>query len=246
MKELTLVTCSYNTPEVTMGLLKSFYYHHKNISNKFNIVLMENSTNEDTVKLLEENNIPFHRRHNCTHSIGVDEALTKVKTKYALLLDTDVIFHKPITMIYNVFKTQKVASLGKVMGSRGGYNLVPRVFPWFNMIDIEQINKYGIRFHNQERIDNSGSNGFFGNLPIQQNEGRLYYDVGSSFLEDILEKELLVHDVDFENNLFTHYEGMSWRMYVSDAYRQFAKSIYEKYVADSSRFTSTKIKGRYV
>lgn len=247
MKEITLVTCSYNTPEVTMGLLKSFYFHHKTLINRFNIVLMENSSNDDTAKLLDENNIPYHRRFNCTHSIGVDEALTLVKTKYALLLDTDVLFHKPITNVYNVFRTQNVVSLGKVMGSRGGYKLVPRVFPWFNMLDMEQINKHGIRFHNQEKIDKSGSNGFFGNLPIQQNEGKLYYDVGSSFLEEVLENRLLVHNVDFENNIFTHYEGMSWQRTANTGwYSLNGNNVYNRYVMDCVKYQSCDIRGRYV
>lgn len=246
MKELTLVTCSYNTPEVTMGLLKSFYYHHKNISNKFNIVLMENSTNENTVKLLEENNIPFKRLPSCTHSNGVDQALKWIKTKYALLLDTDVIFHKPITTVYNTFKTQGYATLGNIMGSRGGYNLMPRVFPWFQIIDMDQINKFGIHYHDQTRIDMTKSNGFFGNIPLQKNEGLVYYDVGSSFLEDIIKHGLSVYDINLENNLFTHYEGMSWQYNVPGAYSEISKQRYERFYKDIMKYKSVNIKNRFI
>lgn len=246
MKELTLVTCSYNTPEVTIGLLKTFYYHHKNVLSKFNIVLMENSTNDDTTQLLKENNVPFYRRPGLNHSVGVNEALLNVKTRYALLVDTDIIFHKSIVPIYNIFKINGYATLGKIMGSRGGYNLVPRVFPWFQLIDMKQINDNGISFHSQERIDRTGSNGFFGNIPLQRNEGRLYYDVGSSFLEDIINKGLTVHNVDLENNLFTHYEGMSWQKNVPGGYAELGNQRYALFFKDAMRYNNVNIKNRFV
>jgi len=208
MKDLTLVVCSYNTPQILELMLKSYVSNHK--EDKYNIIIMENSTNEETVELLTKYNIPFHRRPGSTHSIAVDEALKMVKTKYALLVDSDIVFNKDISPIYNWFKKNDYVALGEVCGDRGGYSLFPRIFPWFCMLDMETINGKGISFHDQVRIDKTNSGKFFGNVPLMFDRSGKYYDVGSTFLEDILKNGLKVGNSKFDTEYFTHYEGMSW------------------------------------
>ena len=158
-------------------------------------------------------------------------ALKKVKTRYALLTDTDVIYHKTINTVFNIFKTGKYASMGRLGESRGGYRLMPRIYPWFQFIDIEQINSKGISFHDQRRIESTKSTEFFQNIPVKVNEGGIYYDVGSTFLQDLLSNGLTVAAVNYEDNIFTHYEGMSWQKnVVGTAYIQLSKHIENRFI----------------
>lgn len=247
MKELTLVSCSYNTPEITTTMLKSFYHNHKSLISKIHLVLMENSTNEETTAILDSYKVPYIRRKGSTHSIAVDEALKTVKTKYALLVDTDVVFHKPISLAYNIFKEQTCVSMGKLCGSRGGYNLIPRIHPWFNLINIEEINRCNISFHDQKRIDDSNSGSFFGNIPLNFDKTGRYYDVGSTFLEDILINNLKVVDINAENNIFTHYEGMSWYKNVEHQFFQGKyDSNYKRFMIEYNRYKGVNIKNRFM
>lgn len=209
LSDLTLITCSYNTLEFTSTMLKSYVYHHSS-EGKFNIVVMENSTNEKTRNFLKDKQISFDACPGRTHSISVDLALTKVKTKYALLVDTDIIFYKPIYDIFEQFKESSVAIMGEICGDRGGYRLFPRVFPWFCFINVEKVNEKGIRFHDQQRIDATNSGKFFGNVPLNFDRTGYYYDVGSTFLEDINKFELGVIDKKFDPEYFYHFEGISW------------------------------------
>lgn len=244
MKDLTLVTCSYNTPEITMTMLKSFSFHHKE---KINIVLMENSTDNKTQSLLEANNIPYIRTKGATHSISVDRALKLVNTKYAFLTDTDVVFHKSILPIYTQFKDGKYATLGNVVGSRGGYNLWPRVFPWFQLIDMEQINEKGISYHDQIRIDESGSSAFYNNIPLNSNRDGKFYDVGATFLQDIQSYGLKIGCVNLENNYFTHFEGMSWQGNVpNNLYKELNTQKQKSYIEYHRKYKEQNIRDVYV
>jgi len=49
MEDLTLISCSYNTPEVTITMLKSFFAHHDSTS----VLLKDNSTDNKTELLLK-------------------------------------------------------------------------------------------------------------------------------------------------------------------------------------------------
>ena len=207
--DLTLIVCSYNTPDILETMLKSFVFHHKT-KNPMSIIVMENSTNELTVRMLQKNKIPYVRNKGMTHSIAVDIALKNVKTKYALLVDSDIIFNRSVEEVYKQFVSNGVCILGEVGGDRGGYRLYPRVYPWFCMIDMEQINKHNITFHDQKRIDSTNSGKFFGNIPLNFDHNGHYYDVGSTFLEDIHKNNLKIANVKLDDVFFTHLEGMSW------------------------------------
>jgi len=246
LEELTLVTCSYNTPEFTSTMLKSFVHHH-NFEERFNLIMMENSTNEKTKNFLKDKNITFDCLPKRTHSISVNDALKKVKTKYALLVDTDIIFQKSIVDIYDEFKKSNVAIMGEVCGDRGGYKLFPRVFPWFCFINIEKINQHNISFHDQMRIDSTNSGKFFGNIPLNFDQSGHYYDVGSTFLEDINKFELGVIDAKFDPEYFHHFEGMSWH---KDTNHPWFLDVYNKKMLSFRRvydfYLKVSIKDKFV
>lgn len=193
MNDLTLLTCSYNTPDVTLSMLKSWTYHHPDIQT---LLLVDNSTNTDTKILLDENNIPFLTINNGTHGSGVNKALENCKTKYALLVDTDVLFLKNHTDVFEQFKLMNLTLMGKIEGSRGGKNLYTRVNPWHCFINVEHIKTHNITFFDEKRMRDS----------FKTNK---VYDIGSTFFEDVKNAKLKIGDVDLAG-YFYHLEGMSW------------------------------------
>lgn len=215
MKDLTLITCSYNTPKIIETMMKSFKFHH-NISN-FPIIIMENSTNEETVDILKSYEIPFLRTVGGAHATQLERALKLCKTKYALVVDTDIVFTKNIESIFEDFKKNNLTLAGIECGDRGGFKLYPRIHPWFMFIDIEKVNSKNISFINFEKLERTDSLGFYSltsdNTPTKE---QIHYDVGSTFREDIIEAGFKVENrLDYED-YFKHYEGSSWRMNCGD------------------------------
>lgn len=191
MDNLTLISCSYNTPMVTENMLKTYLLY-----NNSEILISENSTNEETLKILESGNIPYIRNYGGLHGPSVDILLDSVKTDYVLLVDTDVLFHKSCSDIFESFVSMDLCLMGEIVGDRGGKRLHKRVNPWFCFINAEQVKENGIKFYDEVRMKS-------------RNEVR--YDVGSSFFEDIKKKSLRIADFNGNGSYYTHFEGMSWR-----------------------------------
>lgn len=194
MEDLTLITCSYNTPDITLTMLKSWTYVHNRVQQ---LVICDNSTNNDTKSLLYNYQIPYVSRPGMSHGDGVNEALQLCKTKYALLVDTDVIFLKDHSTIFQQFKDMDLAVMGKVEGDRGGKSIYNRVNPWHCFINVEKIKQHNITFFDEARMKDS-----FNTNKI--------YDIGSTFLEDIRAYNLKIGNVNLEHIYYNHLEGMSW------------------------------------
>jgi len=161
------------------------------------LVICDNSTNNETKNLLNKYKIPHISRFDMSHGNGVNEALKLCKTKYALLVDTDVIFLKDHNDIFQQFKNMDLAVMGKVEGDRGGKSIYNRVNPWHCFINIEKINQHNITFFNEVRMKAS----------FKANK---IYDIGSTFLEDIKSCGLKIGNVDLDGKYYIHFEGMSW------------------------------------
>ena len=192
MDNITLLSCSYNTPDITISMLKSFFSLHE----KTKVLICENSTNDDTVKLLDEHSVPYIRNVGGLHSPSVDILIENCKTDYALLVDTDVIFLKNHEKVFDMFKKCGASLLGTVCGDRGGKKLHYRVHPWHCFINIKHIKENGIKF--------------FDGVRQSDKTGRIY-DVGATFFEDIRKSGLKIGDVNLQDDYYIHYEGMSWR-----------------------------------
>ncbi len=207
--DLTLLCCSYETPQIIQLMFQSFVYHHPDT--KIPLIVMENSKSDETEQILKKNNIFYHRTPGATHSPSVSLGLESVKTKYCLLVDSDILFLKPVDALMRMFVENNLALMGEMQESRGGYNLHPRISPHACFIDMEKIDRYGIKYHDQTRIDSTQSNGFFGNIPLQKNGGEKYYDVGSTFLEDIRTNNLKIAKINSKLTEYVfHAESGSW------------------------------------
>lgn len=193
MNDITLITCSFNTPVVTHNMLKSFVHFHPECP----ILVCENSTNDDTSDILLRSSVPFFINKGGLHGPSVDLLLERVKTKYALLVDTDVIFLRNHDQVFDQLCSQDVSLMGDIVGDRAGKLLHLRVHPWHCFINVENIRKHNIKFYDDVRMRS-------------RNERR--YDVGSSFFEDIRSAKLKIADYKGQNYLYKHYEGMSWHV----------------------------------
>jgi hypothetical protein len=194
LSDLTVCTCSYNTPLITMTMIRSWFKRHP-WSTPF--VIIENSTNEDTADLLKGQGIPFTRNPGGPHSTTVDLALDQVKTRYALLVDTDVVFLRDHSSILQDMINNGAALTGEVCGSRGMLGLYKRVHPWHCFIDMDKIRSKGIHFHCPNRS--------------LRKVNDLIYDVGASMYEDVINAGFTVYDWKGDRDYYYHYEGMSWR-----------------------------------
>ncbi len=192
MTNLTLISCSYNTPDVTITMLRSFFTHHGETS----VLIIDNSSNDDTAMLLDEYKIPYLRNVNGLHIKSIDPLIEQVQTKYALLVDTDIIFLKNHEHIFEQFVNADLTLLGDICGDRGGMRIHHRVHPWYCFINCENIKKYNIKFYNPEK---------------QFSKSEKAYDVGCTFFEDVRSHKLKIGDIKLENDYYKHYEGMSWR-----------------------------------
>lgn len=210
MHDVTLVSCNYNTPEQIQTMLKSWVVNCGDVSN--NCLIMEHSTNDDSIGFYEENGIPYVRNRGAVHYIGVEAALCLVNTRYMLLVDSDVVFHKSLLPVIGYYMNQGINFAGRVEGDRGGYLLHKRIHPWYCYIDVEFVRKHSIRFADMNRVRSTSSEGFYWlNIPHGGPTGTRKHDVGSTFLEDVMKHKGKVFNHNIEGDYFTHFEGMSWR-----------------------------------
>lgn len=209
MHDITLVSCNYNTPEQIQVLLKSWAFHNADVSRK--CLIMEHSNNEETIPFYTDNEIPYVRNRGSVHYRGVEAALQLVNTKYMLLVDSDVVFHKSIKSIIDHHIMNNIHLAGRVEGDRGGYLLYKRIHPWFCFIDVDFVRRHSIRFADMSRVIATHSEGFYQNVPVTQYDYIRKYDVGATFLEDAMKSGARVFNQNLEDDYFTHYEGMSWR-----------------------------------
>jgi hypothetical protein len=178
-------------------MLRSFILHHNN-GQQFNLLLSENSSDNDTAMLLDENTVPYIRRPNYSHQDSLNLSLPMCNTKYALIVDTDITFSRPITPLYNEFVRNHATLMGEICGDRGGKKLKPRVHPWFCFVNIEDINSRKIKFYDPVRSNVAAPDG-------------KSYDIGATMFEDVKNAGLKVVDYKHICIYFKHYEGMSWQ-----------------------------------
>lgn len=202
MSDLTILTCNYNTPDLIVNLKKSI---DKYSCLDYELFVVNTSTDNISEKILSENNINFINFKGEIHGRGVNFGLQQIKTKYVLLLDSDIIITNNISNIFKKFIDNQLTLAGRVVYNEGGKQLYPRVDPSFCFINTENLNQFGIIFFDEVRTKLSRqSNGYV-------------YNIGSTMFEDVIKNELLIGDFDLRNKKFIHYEGMSWRVQSYDA-----------------------------
>lgn len=188
MDDLTIVTCNCDTCDLITNLEKSIE-KHCSVLPKIMVIDTGKSSmmGNQNIKML-----------NTSHGNAVNAAFDLVKTKYMLLVDSDVLFLEDLKKPYEKFKECGFALMGEVVGDRGGKSLYPRVNPWFCFIDLEQLKEHDINFYDHHRT--------------KEIKSERIYDIGSTMFEDVIKAGLTVANAKMEGKYFKHYEGMSWRV----------------------------------
>jgi len=246
-REISILVCSYNTPLHVITMLKSFVAIHG--EGTFNIIIMENSTNDDTRKLLDENNIPYIKNPGGTHSKSIDEMILTCNTKYALLVDSDIIFTQKIDKLLDVMQKNNGTLMGEICGDRGGYRLHSRIQPWFCLINVDNIKKSRIRFHDEDRINKSGSHYFYQAVPLNPNVNNPipFYDVGATFYEDIDKQKLNIIDAKGIIKYYKHFEGSSWqRASEHPEYIDHGNKVYIQFCIEAEKYKAVNIKEKFI
>jgi glycosyltransferase involved in cell wall biosynthesis len=242
--DLTLLVCNYNTPDLVLNMLRSV---EKTCSNKPKVVVMNTSTENSTI--LDDNKIPYFNYRGGIHGEAVNLGLRKVKTRYVLLVDSDIILLQDYSVAFERFKSSQLAIMGRVVGDCAGKQLYPRVEPWFCFIDLDKLKAHKIEFFDGKRARKSKS------------EPRVY-DVGSTMFEDITNAGLMIGDVNLENRYFKHYGGMSWReqkynpndvdtdidfggTHPNKALYNYGKSIRQSYLKETEYLNSIDVIGKF-
>jgi hypothetical protein len=197
MSSLSILTCNYNTPEVTANMIRSLNKAGSFPLNRYYV--MDTSPVSGKLHHMLPTDIVIKDLPNYPHGRAVNYALEFIENEHILLIDSDVIFYKGIGPIYEKFKEGDFTLLGNVSGDRGGKSLYPRVDPWFCFINRRHLIDNNIKFFDEERTFKS------------RNTDRIY-DVGSTMFEDVINADLKIANFNGENNYFKHYEGMSWRV----------------------------------
>jgi hypothetical protein len=241
MNNLTLISASYNTPEITEYMLKTFTNLYPNTK----ILICENSSDDQTENILKVNKIPYIRNKNGLHSPSVDLLLDSVSTDYALLVDTDVLFLKDLSDVFKTFIDLDITLMGEIVGDRGGKKLHKRVNPWHCFINVKKIKENNIKFHDEKRL---------------KSRNEIRYDVGASFFEDIRKAKLKIGEFNGENIYYKHFEGMSWRVnkykkngidgdidnnindtHNSEGLYQYGLHVYNLFLKEKERYNNLKI-----
>ena len=194
--DLTITTCNYNTPDLIINLLKSLKLTSSNIPQ---VLIMDTSSEPDKEISNHFNKLRYYKAGSLSHGLAVNKSFDMIKTRYVLLVDSDILFLKDFSSLFEKFKTGEFSLMGKVVGDCGGKALYPRVEPWFCFMDLFKLKKHSIKFFDPVRTKKS------------RESGHIIYDIGSTMFEDILKFDLKIGDCDVENKYFKHYGGMSWR-----------------------------------
>lgn len=209
--EFTAVICSYKAHRAFKLCLHQLARYG---FTKDNIIISENSPSYFTSNraLLDKYNIPYLQNPDMNLADALNEILPKVKTKYALILDSDTFCIIDPLKIFEKVKTHNVQLFGDISNNRGGFRTHKRVNPWYCFVDVEFMKKNNILFNDMERIVESKS------LPMVDrnhfmdvmNKNTLYYDAGSTMYEDVQQAGGVIGDIG-EFLPYIHVGAASWQ-----------------------------------
>jgi hypothetical protein len=199
-------------------MLKTYCKYHEG---KHRIIIVENSDLGDNTRgMLERYNIPYVGGYKVlppppeednwgwSHHQGLDWAVRNCKTRYCLIVDTDIIFTCNILHLLDILKRDSsIVALGphQKEHQKEQKTILPRIHPCFMFLDTIFFNSYSDLTFN-------------GSLETIKEEE--CYDVGSYLFKRV--KELGKQTFPIQHNkLYVHLEGASWaedKQHVLDVY----------------------------
>ena len=211
IKDLTVVICSYKANKefkLCLHQLSRYGFTGKDL------LIYENSpsTYKSNREFLNSHKIKYIDNPDGTHTDTMNLALQAVKTKYALLLDSDCFCIADPYMFMERIVKHKVQLFGEICGDRGGYHIHKRVHPWWCYVDVDYMKKHKIPFVDMQRMENTNSMSFIDRTKLadQRDPKGYYYDAGSTMFEDVIKTGGIVADIG-DSKPYIHVEGASWR-----------------------------------
>lgn len=155
MSDITGITVCSNTVSLIERALTSVRQFHPDM----NIIVVDGSTMNDPCQvyvrgLRDEHTHPIICGHNIGHGRGMDLAMHKVQTKYALIFDSDIIMHKsPVEAMlammeddtYGVGYIEPTGEDGFEYGAKSehkGTRPVRYLHPYFMLIQVSEYFKW--------------------------------------------------------------------------------------------------------
>lgn len=209
--DFTAVVCSYKAHRAFKLCLHQLARYG---FTKDNLIISENSPAyfNSNRELLNKYNIPFINNPDTNLTDALNDVLPQVKTKYALILDSDTFcVIDPIKVFENV-KKHNLQLYGDISNNRGGFKTHKRVNPWYCFVDVDFLKKNKILFNDNERIvaSNSVSMVDRNHFMDGKNPNVVYYDAGSTMFEDVQTAGGVVGDIG-EYLPYIHIGAASWQ-----------------------------------
>lgn len=239
MTNLTLLTVNWNQQPCVELLLKSFVKHHYG-GTPIELLLVDNYSTDGSREWLYDNEIPFvHMDSNVGHENALNHVFNEIKTKYVLLLDTDVEFYENITD-YLYFLNDTRISAGELIDKNyiGNDKIKDRISPWFWLFDYSKVREAGI--------------------DIFRTKEDWSYDVGSEFWERIRDAgfsnyniERLPGDQDkdivsMRYEKYGHIGKVSWNL-LNHGDRQTEVMTRREYVKERLKlYSDIDLKGKFI
>lgn len=146
-RDVTGITVHYETPHLVKQAVESLRQYHP----KFNILIIDGSEKLATIselnKLADRNTAVWHYNYNIGHGKGMHEGLLAIRTRYAVIFDTDIICFQPI-----IGEMRKLIAGGYGIGNVQPYKFrppnksqsitIPYLHPYFALIDVQRYKQY--------------------------------------------------------------------------------------------------------
>lgn len=182
MEDVSLLMVNWNNRKVMELALKSFIKTHYK-DEPLKLLLADNGSTDDSKEWLHENEIPFYDfKMNLGHENALNCLYSELKTRYALIADTDLEFVENVYDKYLPLMDDKCKLIGDyITGDQLGSPVKPRVGAWFMMTDALCMKGEGVTVFRRNNDDWS-------------------YDVGSEYTENVLKKGFTIHHTPRLNN----------------------------------------------
>lgn len=206
MNDLTLLCVNWNQQPCIELLLKSYVQHHY-VDEPLKLLLVDNGSKDGSKEWLNLSNIPFVDLHNnIGHENAINLVYDDIKTKYCLLVDSDVEFLGNVFGYLDYFKDGCI-SAGELIDKNfiNQIKIKDRISPWFWLFDISKMKKAIVKtFRTKEDWT---------------------YDVGSEYWEKMRDAGFTNHNIeriagDQDGDLismryqkFNHIGKTSWDIY---------------------------------
>lgn len=187
LKDITLLTVSFNNNIMTTAMLKSFL---KQVGDLPEILVIDNGTHtllspefKKTFNVFDNSRQHVTSDyHQCSknHCSTIDYALKNlIKTKWVLLVDNDILFKPEVKTLLDNLNENDFDCVGEI-----GWDDAPpnRLFPYFCIINVEKFKNDRISYFDNERCIGPGSIEIGPRGPFTK---CWYKDTGCSFYEDI-------------------------------------------------------------